>query len=911
MRFVYRFGSGRADGSARMFDLLGGKGANLAEMTNIGLPVPPGFTISTRVCVYNMRHGTMPKRLTGEVRRGMKFVEDVVGRRFGDAENPLLVSVRSGARASMPGMMDTVLNLGLNDVTVDGLARLTRNGRFALDSYRRFIQMFADVVLGTGDAEFEKILTAERKRAGVRSDPELDITSLGRIVARYKAKVRELTGKDFPQDPDEQLWRSIEAVLRSWNNERANEYRRIYRIPDEWGTAVNVQAMVFGNLGEASATGVAFTRNPATGERKYYGEYLNNAQGEDIVAGIRNPKPLDWLKAEQPRVYKRLTGFFSRLERHYRDMQDVEFTVEKGRLWVLQCRTGKRTPRAAVKIAYDMVRERLISQKEAVLRVNPDAATALLHPMPDPDAKYEAIARGLGASPGAASGEVALSSERVIELVKAGRKAILIRHQTSADDVAGMARADGFLTAAGGMTSHAAVVARGMGKPCVVGCEALRVDYDAHRVMAGLREIVEGDIVTISGTTGEVIMGKVPLIEGSFTADFATMLSWADKFRRLGVRTNADLPKDAAKAREFGAEGIGLCRTEHMFFGPDRISAMQEMIVAEDDAGRRKALAKLLPMQRSDFADIFRAMDGFPVTIRTLDPPLHEFLPKDEPGLVKVAQRTGMSLESLRLAVERLHEENPMLGFRGVRLGITRPEITEMQARAIFEAACLVKTEGVDVRPEVMIPLVGDVREFNLQRDIVDRVARQVFQKTGVEVEYLVGTMIEVPRAAMTADDVARQAEFFSFGTNDLTQMTYGFSRDDVGKFLPQYIEMKVISANPFETLDTEGVGMLVRLAVRMGRRTHPGLKIGICGEHGGDPNSILFCHQVGMDYVSCSPYRVPVARMAAAHAALREELETERKAERAKQRTMSKGKSRKPEAKSGKRTVSRKKNRG
>ncbi|MEO0080725.1 MAG: pyruvate, phosphate dikinase [candidate division WOR-3 bacterium] len=881
MRFVYRFGNGLADGSAKMLDVLGGKGANLAEMTNIGLPVPPGFTISTRVCVYRMKHGRLPKRLPAEVRRGMEFIEQVVGRRFGDAECPLLVSVRSGARASMPGMMDTVLNLGLNDVTVDGLARLTRNERFALDSYRRFIQMFSDVVLGTGDAEFEKILVAERKRTGVKDDAELDAAGLSRVVARYKAKVRELSGRDFPQDPQEQLWMAIEAVLGSWNNERAREYRRIYRIPDDWGTAVNVQAMVFGNLGEGSATGVAFTRNPATGERKHYGEYLNNAQGEDIVAGIRNPKPLEWLAAEQPKVYRRLTSMFARLERHYRDMQDVEFTVERGRLWVLQCRTGKRTPRAAVKIAHDMVRERLISQKEAVLRVNPDAAAALLHSSIDPTAKYEVVARGLGASPGAASGEMVLSSERAVELALAGRKVVLVRHQTSADDVGGMARAEGFLTAAGGMTSHAAVVARGMGKPCVVGCEALRVDYEGRKVLVGTRELAEGDVITIDGSSGEVIAGAVPLVEASFPEDFVTLLSWADKFRRLRVRTNADLPKDAAKAREYGAEGIGLCRTEHMFFGPDRISAMQEMIVAEDEAGRRRALAKLLPMQRNDFANIFRAMNGFPVTIRTLDPPLHEFLPKDEPGLVKVAARVGMPVEKLRVVVERLREENPMLGFRGCRLGITRPEITEMQARAIFEAACEVKAEGVDVKPEVMIPLVGDVREFVLQREVVDRVAAQVFEKTGIRVEYLVGTMIEVPRAAMTADDIGREAGFFSFGTNDLTQMTFGFSRDDVGKFLPQYLELRIVPRNPFETLDVEGVGMLMRLAVRMGRRVKPELKIGICGEHGGDPDSIRFCHQLGMDYVSCSPYRVPVARLAAAHAALREEQEAERRAER------------------------------
>ena len=885
MKFVYRFGAHRADGSARMKDILGGKGANLAEMTNIGLPVPPGFTISTKACVHYMRTQEMPRRLPAEVRQGVRFIEEIVGRKLGDPAKPLLVSVRSGARASMPGMMDTILNLGLNDITVDGLARLTKNERFALDSYRRFIQMFSDVVLTTGDEEFEKILSSERKRSGAKTDADLDAETLGRIVGRYKAKVRELTGKDFPQTVEDQLWMAIEAVLKSWNNPRAQEYRRIYRIPDDWGTAVNVQAMVFGNLGEASATGVAFTRNPATGEPKFYGEYLNNAQGEDIVAGIRTPKPLEWLEAEQPRILKQLLTVFRKLERHYRDMQDVEFTVESGRLWVLQCRTGKRTPRSAVRIAFDMVRERLITQDDAVLRINPEEVHALLHPGLDPKAKYEPVAKGLGASPGAATGEVALTSERVIELAAAGHKTLLIRHQTSADDVAGMARAEGFLTAAGGMTSHAAVVARGMGKPCVVGCEALRVDYSVRKVKVGEKEISEGDVVTINGTTGEVIIGPVPLVEASFSKDFEAILSWADKRRRLGVRTNADLPRDAAKAREFGAEGIGLCRTEHMFFGEDRIGAMQEMIVAEDSVGRRKALAKLLPMQRNDFVRIFREMNGYPVTIRTLDPPLHEFLPKDEPGIERVAARMQVPKDKLARTVERLREENPMLGFRGCRLGITQPEITEMQARAIFEAACQVKAEGVDVRPEVMIPLVGDVREFVLQRDLVNQVARAVFEKQGIKVNYLVGTMIEVPRAALTADDVAREAEFFSFGTNDLTQMTYGFSRDDVGKFLPQYLELKILRRNPFETLDTEGVGMLVRLAVRMGHRARPELKVGICGEHGGDPDSIKFCHAVGMNYVSCSPYRVPVARLAAAHAALREEREQQAKAERRRSR--------------------------
>jgi pyruvate,orthophosphate dikinase len=885
MKFVYRFGNGQADGSYMMRDLLGGKGANLAEMTNIGLPVPPGFTITTPVCVHYMRRKALPKRLPGEVRHGLAYIEEVVGRKFGDVDNPLLVSVRSGARASMPGMMDTVLNLGLNDATVAGLGRLTQDERFALDSYRRFIQMFSDVVLSTGDEEFERILTAERRKANARTDAELDTATLGRIVGRYKEKVRELTGRDFPQDPEEQLWMAIEAVLKSWNNPRAIEYRKIYHIPADWGTAVNVQAMVFGNLGDASATGVVFTRDPATGEDKLYGEYLNNAQGEDIVAGIRTPKPVEWLESEQSDAYRQLTELLGNLERHYRDMQDVEFTIENRRLWVLQCRSGKRTPRAAVKIAYDMATANMITRREAVLRIDPDDVNALLHPGIAPDAKYEAIAKGIAASPGAASGEVALTSSRAVELATAGHHVILVRHQTSADDVAGMAKADGFLTAAGGMTSHAAVVARGMGKPCVVGCETLRVDYEARKLRIGVHEISEGDTVTINGTTGELILGKVPMVESLFSPEFNAILSWADKQRRLGVRANADTPQDATKAREFGAQGIGLCRTEHMFFGTDRIGAMQEMILAEDEAGRRKALAKLLSMQRNDFVEIFRVMDGFPVTIRTLDPPLHEFLPKDDAAIEKLAQRMSIAAAQVRSTINRLHEENPMLGFRGCRLGITYPEITEMQARAVFEAACQVKSEGVKVLPEVMIPLVSDVAELTLQRKLVQTVAEEVFARTGTRVDYLVGTMIEVPRAALTADEVARQADFFSFGTNDLTQMTFGFSRDDAGKFLPVYEKLGVLTANPFETLDQEGVGSLIRLCVRLARRTKPNLKVGICGEHGGDPASVAFCHSVGMNYVSCSAYRVPVARLAAAHARLREERAAESRVIRARKR--------------------------
>ena len=881
MRFVYRFGDGQADGSAQMRDVLGGKGANLAEMTNIGLPVPPGFTITTRVCVHYMRRKSLPKLLAGEVQKGMAYIEKVVGRRFGDAANPLLVSVRSGARASMPGMMDTVLNLGLNDATVEGLARLTKNERFALDSYRRFIQMFSDVVLGTGDEAFEKTLAAERKKADVKTDAELDTQALARIVLRYKETVHELTGKDFPQDPQVQLWMAIEAVLKSWNNPRAIEYRKIYHIPADWGTAVNIQAMVFGNLGDASATGVAFTRDPGTGQDKLYGEYLNNAQGEDIVAGIRTPKPLEWLESEQPKAYAQLVELMRKLERHYRDMQDIEFTIESSRLWILQCRSGKRTPRAAVKIAHDMAVSNLITRKEAVLRLNPEDVSALLHPGIDPGAKYEVAARGIAASPGAAWGEIVLTSAKAVELANAGRHVILVRHQTSADDIAGMERANGFLTATGGTTSHAAVVARGMGKPCVVGCDSVRVDYEGRKLMVGKRELFEGDVVTIDGTAGDLIIGKVAMVDAQFSSEFGAILSWGDRFRKLGIRTNADTPQDAAKAREFGAQGIGLCRTEHMFFAADRIGAMQEMILASTEAGRRKALAKLLSMQRNDFAGIFRAMDGYPVTIRTLDPPLHEFLPKDEPTTAKLAQKLGVPLEQVREAIDRLHEVNPMLGFRGCRLGISYPEITEMQARAIFEAACQVKTEGIKVQPEVMIPLVGDVAELALQRALVEKVAGEVFKRAGVKVDYLVGTMIEVPRAALTADGVARKADFFSFGTNDLTQMTFGFSRDDAGKFLPTYLKLGVLASNPFETLDQDGVGDLIRMGVRLGRRTKPNLKVGICGEHGGDPDSIAFCHKVGMNYVSCSTFRVPVARLAAAHAALREELAAERRAAR------------------------------
>ncbi len=857
-KLVYRFGEGRAEGSAKMKDVLGGKGANLAEMVRIGLPVPPGFTIATAACVYYMRRRRMPPGLKSMVAKGMAFIEGIMGRRFGDPENPLLVSVRSGARASMPGMMDTVLNLGLNDKTVTGLARVTGNRWFALDAYRRFIQLFGDVVLKIPKEEFE------RRMSAVGDEAELE-----RVIGAFKELVRERTGAEFPVEPERQLWLAIEAVFNSWNNPRAQEYRRLYGIPDSWGTAVNVQAMVFGNLGNDSATGVVFTRDPATGEKKLYGEYLTNAQGEDIVAGIRTPEPIAKLPEEHPRVYRHLVRFLSRLERHYQDMMDVEWTAEKGRLWILQCRSGKRSPLAMVKIAHDMARERLISRQEAVARVEPELVGSLLHKQIAPGAVYEVAATGIAASPGAAMGEVVLDARRAVELAGAGRKVILVRHQTSADDVAGMAKAEGILTAIGGTTSHAAVVARGMGKPAVVGCGALQIDYERQRIKVGRQEIAAGAIVTIDGTTGNVIVGEVPLEEPRLAGEFNTLLGWADRFRRLRVRANADTPKDAQKAREFGAEGIGLCRTEHMFFAPDRVGVMQEMILAPDEAGRKRALDKLLPMQQEDFVQIFRVMDGLPVTIRTLDPPLHEFLPREESRIVELAERLGITVARVKERLQELEEDNPMLGFRGCRLGIVYPEITAMQARAIFSAACVAKKEGIKVLPEVMIPLVSDLAEFVRQRQLVDGVASEVFAEQRVRVGYLVGTMIEVPRAALLADEIARVADFFSYGTNDLTQLTFAFSRDDYGKFFGEYQRLGVMKENPFDTLDTKGVGTLVRMGVQLGRKVNPKLKIGICGEHGGDPATIEFCESVGLDYVSCSPFRIPIARLVAAQAKL------------------------------------------
>jgi len=880
-KYVYFFGGGKADGNIKMKDILGGKGAGLAEMTNIGIPVPPGFTISTEVCVYYYRNNGYPEGLKVEVQKALKRVEELTGKKFGDKDNPLLVSVRSGARVSMPGMMDTILNLGLNDETVQGLMKQTDSPRFAYDSYRRFVQMYGNVVLGVEHDKFEEIINEFKEKKGVKQDIELDADDWKAIKDRYKELIKKETGHDFPENPEDQLWGAISAVFKSWNNQRAIEYRRINNIPDDWGTAVNVQTMVFGNMGEDSGTGVAFTRNPSTGENVFYGEYLMNAQGEDVVAGIRTPLPISKaqkqkedevsLEEAMPEVYKQLLDVRNILEKHFKDMQDLEFTIERGKLYLLQTRTGKRTARAAVKIAVDMVNEGLIDKEEAVIRITPEQVDQLLHPMIDPKAEYEVIAKGLPASPGAATGKVVFTAEEAVEAKKNGEKVILVRHETSPEDVAGMHSAEGILTARGGMTSHAAVVARGMGKPCVAGCEEIVLDYQAEEFRVKDRVIKKGDIITIDGTTGSVIPGDVPKIEASISGEFEKLMVWADEIRRLGVRANADTPHDAETARKFGAEGIGLARTEHMFFKEDRIPAMREMILADDIEGRKKALEKLLPMQRADFEGLFRAMDGFPVIIRLLDPPLHEFLPKDEDAQRKLAETMGVPFEKVKERVEQLSELNPMLGLRGCRLGILYPEITEMQARAIFEAACNVAKEGVKVIPEVMVPLVGNVNEIKAQKDIITRVAEEVMDEKGVKIKYMVGTMIELPRAALTADEIAQEAEFFSYGTNDLTQTTFGFSRDDVGKFVPMYIEKGILPSDPFRTLDQNGVGQLLKMGLEKGKKTRPELEVGICGEHGGDPASVEFCHRIGMDYVSCSPFRVPIARLAAAHAVIKE----------------------------------------
>jgi pyruvate,orthophosphate dikinase len=882
-QYVYRFGGGVSDGGSGDKTLLGGKGANLAEMASIGLPVPPGFTISTQMCTRYYEEGqSFPDSLRQEVAEGIAHIEGVTGKKFGDAADPLLVSVRSGARVSMPGMMDTVLNLGLNDQTVEGLATASGDARFAWDSYRRFIQMYSDVVLELDHGRFEEALEIAKEDNGYNLDTELTAEDWQKLVAEYKALVEELWGKPFPQDVQDQLWGAVGAVFGSWQAERAKVYRRLNNIPGDWGTAVNVQAMVFGNMGDTSATGVAFTRNPATGENAYYGEFLINAQGEDVVAGIRTPqyltkaaregagaKPLSMEEA-MPDAYAELAAVFDRLERHYRDMQDIEFTVQQGKLWMLQTRAGKRTAKAALKIAVDMAEEGLITREEAVARVDPAALDQLLHPTLDPDAPRDVLTKGLPASPGAASGAAVFDSETAERRSATGEPVILVRVETSPEDIHGMHAAKGILTARGGMTSHAAVVARGMGRPCVSGAGSLSIDSRARVMRIGTREIREGDTLTIDGSTGEVMAGPVPTVQPELAGDFGTLMVWADGVRRLRVRANAETPLDCRTARDFGAEGIGLCRTEHMFFEGSRITAVRQMILAEDEKGRRVALEKLLPEQRGDFVEIFEVMAGLPCTIRLLDPPLHEFLPHEEAEFAEVAAAAGVGVEQLKRRAAELHEFNPMLGHRGCRLGVTYPEIYEMQARAIFEAACEVaEKSGEAPIPEVMIPLVGTAKELELMKAVVDKAAQAVFAEKGRTITYLVGTMIELPRAALKAGEIARAGEFFSFGTNDLTQTTLGVSRDDAARFLGVYVDKGIYARDPFVSLDVEGVGELIEIAAERGRKTRPDVKLGICGEHGGDPASIAFCEKAGLDYVSASPYRVPIARLAAAQAAL------------------------------------------
>jgi len=870
-----------------MREVLGGKGANLAEMTSLGIPVPPGFTVSTEVCAeFNQRGQKLPVEVRADILTALANVEQLMDLRFGDPDRPLLVSVRSGARTSMPGMMDTVLNLGLNDETVRGLSKMA-DERFAFDSYRRFIQMYGDVVLGVPHDRFEHRLDAARESAGVHHDMELTASDLRRLVADYLEIVHEHTRRQFPQDPKEQLWGAIGAVFGSWENQRAVAYRRLNDIPDEWGTAVNVQSMVFGNMGDDCATGVAFTRNPSTGERSFYGEYLKNAQGEDVVAGIRTPQPLNeesragdtpglpTLESEMPGPYKDLVRIYKRLEKHYRDMQDIEFTIQKGTLWMLQTRNGKRTTGAAVRIAVDMARERLISREEAILRINAHSLDHLLHPTIDRDKAPPIVARGLPASPGAAVGEVVFTADSAEAKAKGGAKVILVRMETSPEDIVGMHAAEGILTAKGGMTSHAAVVARGMGKCCVAGCGALVVDGALGEMRISDKVVREGEIITIDGSTGEVMLGRAPTVVPELGGAFSELMKWTDRFRILKVRTNADTPQDAEVARNFGAEGIGLCRTEHMFFEPSRILAVREMILASDSRAREIALGKLLPMQREDFEGIFRAMHGLPVTIRLLDPPLHEFLPQSDEDIQAVADALGTSMGDVRHKLEGLREFNPMLGHRGCRLGITFPEIYAMQVRAITEAACRMAAQGIKVKPEIMIPLVSHERELARLRALAERVIADVRREhDGIRVRPTIGTMIEVPRAALTAGEIARHADFFSFGTNDLTQMGYALSRDDAGSFLPQYVEEGLIEADPFVSIDEGGIGQLVRLGAERGRETRPDLKLGICGEHGGDPASVRFFASIGLDYVSCSPYRVPLARLAAAQAAIEARLQ-------------------------------------
>ncbi len=901
---VYTFGNKQAEGKTDMKNLLGGKGANLAEMNLIGVPVPPGFTITTEVCAeYNqLGKEEVIKLISEEVEEAIRNVETLMNSKFGDRENPCLMSVRSGARASMPGMMDTILNLGLNDEVVEGLAKKTGNPRFAWDSYRRFIKMYGDVVMGLKPESkedhdpFEVIIDEIKTEKGVENDTELTTDDLKEMVSRFKSAVKEKTGKDFPTDAWEQLWGSIAAVFDSWNNDRADVYRKLNNIPEEWGTAVNVQAMVFGNMGETSGTGVAFTRDAGTGENLFNGEYLLNAQGEDVVAGIRTPRQITkegserWavlaqvseekriadypsLEEQMPEIYKELFDIQKKLDAHYKDMQDLEFTIQDGKLWLLQTRNGKRTGASMVTVALDLLKEGAIDEKTALLRIEPNKLDELLHPVFDADAirKAKVIAKGLPASPGAGTGQIVFFADEAEEWVESGKQVVLVRIETSPEDLRGMNVAKGILTARGGMTSHAAVVARGMGKCCVSGAGSLRIDYKARTMTVDGQVFREGDWISLNGTSGEVYEGQIATMDPEMSGDFGKLMDLAEKHTRMNVRTNADTPKDSVVARNFGAQGIGLCRTEHMFFEGDRITAMREMILADDEAGRRKALDKLLPIQREDFEGIFEAMHDLPVTIRLLDPPLHEFVPHEEENQKIMAREMGITVEEIKAKIEDLHEFNPMLGHRGCRLGNTYPEISEMQARAIIEAALNLKAKGIKAIPEIMIPLIGTVQEFEMQEEIIRSIAEKVFEERGDRIEYLVGTMIEIPRAALTADLIARKAEFFSFGTNDLTQMAFGYSRDDAGKFLPVYIDKGILKYDPFQVLDQEGVGQLVEMGTSRGRTARPDLKVGICGEHGGEPGSVEFCHRVGMDYVSCSPYRVPIARVAAAQASIKE----------------------------------------
>jgi pyruvate,orthophosphate dikinase len=871
-KYVYYFGPDGADGSASMKNLLGGKGANIAEMCNLGIPVPAGFTISTEACVeYFSSGGKWPKGMADEMKKNLAHLEKAMGKKFGDPADPLLVSVRSGSRASMPGMMDTVLNLGLNDATIVGLIEKAGADRFAWDSYRRFITMFSDVVLNVERIKFDRLLDKKKEEAGVMADTGLGVDLLKKLVAEYKELVIKETGRPFPQDPAEQLNLSINAVFGSWHNKRAIEYRRLYNLPESWGTAVNIQAMVFGNMGENSGTGVAFTRDPSTGERRFFGEFLFNAQGEDVVAGIRTPLSIAQMGDRLPHAKADLDRIYQKLEKHYRDMLDIEFTVESGKLYMLQNRVGKRTAEAAVRIAVEMAGEKLITREEAVMRVYPEQLDQLLHETIDPKAKLEALSKGLPASPGAGVGRVVFTAEEAIEMAAKGEKVILVRQETSPEDIGGMNAAQGILTATGGMTSHAAVVARGMGKCCVAGAAAIKISEHAGLFTVGSVAVHRGDWITLDGSTGRVILGKAPLVKPQLSDDYKTLMKWADTFRKLKVRTNADTPHDAKIARGFGAEGIGLCRTEHMFFEGDRIISVREMILADSMETRQKALSKLLPMQKSDFIGIFEAMDGLPVTIRLLDPPLHEFLPKEDGDFAALAKDLGLSVVDLKHRANSLHEFNPMLGHRGCRLGITFPEIYDMQTRAIFEAACDLGKRGMKVAPEIMIPLVAHVKELKILRDRVKEVGEQAMEETGVKLKYTIGTMIELPRAAITADQIAPEADFFSFGTNDLTQTTFGLSRDDSGRFLPHYVSVGILPEDPFVSIDRDGVGEMIRIGIAKGRSAKPQLKVGICGEHGGDPSSVEFCHEVGFDYVSCSPYRVPIARLAAAQAAIKE----------------------------------------